>query len=224
MPVNSNISLTTLEPGACVSREVRPQKQKRELGSPRATRRGGDNRSQLSAGCSFEPSQENNLSQDGNMQGSGGKEKRMCNGSVCLFVYLADSTLSFSCEPAGHRAAAHSRPYLHLLSESASRLPAFQLYTRLRLTPGATSAPGPCAGSPPTPCASRPLVKHAPSPPASASSARLVENNCRLVQMIICKVWEAHKGTDTQLALASGGSFQPRLMLLPSARSARLSR
>lgn len=157
MPVNSNISLTTLEPGACVSREVRPQKQKRELGSPRATRRGGDNRSQLSAGCSFEPSQENNLSQDGNMQGSGGKEKRMCNGSVCLFVYLADSTLSFSCEPAGHRAAAHSRPYLHLLSESASRLPAFQLYTRLRLTPGATSAPGPCAGSPPLPALPVPL-------------------------------------------------------------------
>lgn len=146
----------------------------------------------------------------------------MCKRSVRLSVYLADSSLlALAASLPDTEQRAHSWRYLQLLSKSASRLPALQLYTRLRLTPRATSAPG--LAAPRRPCASPPARETRAAPrPHHVSSARLVGNNCRLVQIIVCKVWEAHQGTHTRLALASGGSFQPRLM--PSARSARLSR
>lgn len=68
----------------------------------------------------------------------------------------------------------------------------------------------------PPPCA-RPLAASAVTKDAwfplsnHVKSARLAKNNCRLVQITICKVEEAHKGTNIQLVLASGGSFQPSL-------------
>lgn len=38
-------------------------------------------------------SQERNLSRDGNLQGSRGERERMLKKSVCLFIYLPDSSL-----------------------------------------------------------------------------------------------------------------------------------
>lgn len=91
---------------------------------------------------SFETSRGNSPSRDGNMQGSGGRENQCAKGAFVSRFISHPASFSFSFEPAGLGAAAHSWRYLRLLSESARSLPASQLHTRLRLTPRAASGPG----------------------------------------------------------------------------------
>lgn len=154
-------------PGACVSKEVRPQKQKRKLGSPRAIRRGGNSCPQLSAGCTaLKQARRTTSLGTGICKGAAGGRTNVQKECLSLRLSRRQQSVNFSCEPAGHQSrAAHSWRYLQLLSESASRLPALQLYTRLRLTPRATSAPG--LAAPRCPCASPPARETRGSPPAS---------------------------------------------------------
>lgn len=177
------------------------------------------------------------------MQGSGGRENE-CATEVFASSFISQTAVCYplalmlqACRTpnGGVFPALSALPFRqHVLPSSSPAVYQALLNTAGDLSP---PRPGTCgvlgvqpAGNPPgtRPAPGRampPSLRKAPgSLPQHVSSARLVKSNCGLVRVTVWEVYEAPECTNVQLVLASGSSLQPGRTLLPSARSAPLSR